>query len=322
MQKKRMKMAIITRTKNRNLLLERALRSVASQTSKEYVHVVLNDGGNKQAVEKLLQKYPNDNRVVIHNETTSGLTPALNKAIRAVDSVYISILDDDDSWAPERVEIVNKFMDEHRSKGAVVVMDRIVEEISAKGDSVREVSRDRWLDGVTTVSLYEQCLHNYLSNGSFNYTRKVYEELGGYDELLGVAEDWDFGIRYLLRYDTDFINTKEALAYYHHRPTQKGDTGNSVFAGIDEHAKNLNSLRNKHLRQDIQSGRLGIGYIMNDLAYRYAKEKELERKDLEKVVRIEGHINHAVKASVEDIKQLTIRSGILYQIKKKIPRKG
>jgi glycosyltransferase involved in cell wall biosynthesis len=307
---KRGKMAIITRTKNRNLLLERTLKSVAAQTSKDYVHVVLNDGGDRQAVEALLKKYPDERRVVIHNETTKGHTPVLNQAIKAVDSTYISILDDDDSWAPERVEVVLSFMEEHKSKGAVVVMDTVVEEINEKGTAVKEISRSRWMEGVTSVSLYEQCLDNYLSNGSFNYTRKVYEELGGYDERLGVAEDWDFGIRYLLKYDADFINTKDALMFYHHRPTQKGDTGNSVFAGIDEHAKNLSFLRNKYLREDINSGKFGVGYIMNSLAHERHKLEEQDRKDLENVVRIEGHVNHASRQIIE--------SHLLHQIKRKI----
>lgn len=315
------KMAIITRTRNRNLLLERALESIANQTSNEYVHVVINDGGDKKAAEKTLQKYPDPNRVVIHNETSDGLTAALNKAIRAVDSTYISILDDDDSWAPERVAMVNTFMDEHGSRGAVVVMDRIVEEISPDGTAVQELSRNRWLEGVTAVSLYEQCLNNYLSNGSFNYTRTVYEELGGYEESLGVAEDWDFGIRYLLKYDADFINTKEALTYYHHRPSQMGPTGNSVFAGVDEHAKNLNHLRNMYLRKDLQKGVFGIGYIMNDLVHQHAREVEQDQKDVNNVVRLEGHVNYVAEHSITDIKQTVLHSSAFYHLKQSVTRK-
>ena len=42
---KKAKVAIITRTKDRPLLLERAIQSVESQTYSDYVHVILNDGG-------------------------------------------------------------------------------------------------------------------------------------------------------------------------------------------------------------------------------------------------------------------------------------
>ncbi|MFZ2835775.1 MAG: glycosyltransferase family 2 protein [Candidatus Saccharimonadales bacterium] len=283
------KIAIITRTKDRNLLLERSIKSVLSQTYKDYVHVILNDGGDKEELRSLLDQYPDDKRVVIDNKQSVGITVALNQAIRAVDSKYVSILDDDDSWAPERLEMVVAHLESSKNPGAIVIMDRIIEKIEE--GSIIEVSRNRWLEGVETVSLYKQCLDNYLSNGVFNYTRKVYEELEGYDEALDVAEDWDFGIRYMLKYDVDFIKTPDALMYYHHRPDQSGPSGNSVFAGIDNHNKALNLLQNKYLRQDIISGGLGIGYIMNNLRYERDRDQVQHEKNMAFVVRLEGHIN-------------------------------
>lgn len=38
------RVGIITRTKNRPLLLRRAIQSVANQTYKNYVHIIVNDG--------------------------------------------------------------------------------------------------------------------------------------------------------------------------------------------------------------------------------------------------------------------------------------
>jgi glycosyltransferase involved in cell wall biosynthesis len=298
------KIAIITRTKNRNLLLERAIKSVQTQTFKDYVHVILNDGGDRDELELLLTKYPDSNRVVIHNKKSVGITVALNQAIRAIDSKYISILDDDDSWSPDRVAIVVAYLESSTNPGAIVVMDRIVEKI--ENNKIVEISRNRWLEGVELVSLYKQCLDNYLSNGVFNYTRKVYEELGGYDENLDVAEDWDFGIRYMLRYDVDFINTDYALMYYHHRPEQTGSSGNSVFAGVDLHKRSLNILKNKYLREDLSTGKLGVGYIMNNLAYEQERENIVEQKGMERVVRLEGHINYQAEEIRKAIEQMSI----------------
>lgn len=284
-------MAIITRTKNRHLLLVRAVKSVLTQTDKNYIHVIVNDGGDENSLESLLAKYPDTNRIVLHNKEPKGLTRALNQGIKAVDTKYISILDDDDSWTADRVSSVNDFLDNHSSvKGVAVVMDRIIEKI--EGDKIVEISRNRWLEGVDTVNLYKQCLDNYLSNGCFNYTREVYDELDGYDESLNVAEDWDFGIRYLLKYDAEFLKTEEALTFYHHRPDQKGDSGNSVFAGVDTHYRNLNILRNNYLRKDINKGVVGVGYIMNNLAYLREREEYLRTVDVEKVIRLEQHMNH------------------------------
>lgn len=321
MTSKRTKLALITRTRNRNILLERAVQSVLAQTSKDYIHVILNDGGDKKKVEDLLNRYPDKNRKIIHNVSSVGLTPALNQAIRAVDSDYIAIMDDDDTILPTRIEETVKYLDETQAPAIAHYMDRVIEEIT--DDGIKQLSRERWHEGVTTVSLYKQCLNNYLTNGCVTYRREVYEDLGGYDERLEVAEDWDFGLRLLLKYDVDFLDTKEPLSIYHHRPEQKGDDGNSVFAGIDAHTRSLHKLKNKHLRHDLTVGKLGIGYIMNSLADDREKEISREKAELDKVIRIEGHINHVgdeIKDSIKDSVRIAISTRPYHSAKRKLKR--
>lgn len=295
--------AIITRTKNRPLLLERAVKSVLAQTSKDYIHVILNDGGDKIEVEDILSQYPDLHRKVIHNESSVGLTTALNQGIRAVNSDFIAILDDDDSWLPDRVEKVTKYLEEKPEiKGVAVMMDRVIEEV--KGDKINEISRNPWYEGITEVSLFDQLLDNYLTNNCITYRRELYEELGGYDETLEVAEDWDFGIRYLLRYDISFI--PEVLALYHHRPEATGDEGNSVFAAMDLHKKKLITLRNRYLRKDIERGLFGVGYIMNNLDHERNLAKAAKVELDEQTVRLEGHVNYATNQMVERIKSFSL----------------
>ena len=48
---------VVTRTKNRPLLLERAIVSVISQDYPNWKHIIVNDGGESQPVENLIEKY-------------------------------------------------------------------------------------------------------------------------------------------------------------------------------------------------------------------------------------------------------------------------
>lgn len=311
------KIAVITRTKNRSILLRRAIESVEAQTYDDYVHVIVNDGGDKKAIEDLLAEYPAERRKVVHNKKTLGLTRALNMGIQAVSSEYIAMLDDDDSLHKDRLKDAVEYLDKHPNEvGVVNIMDKVIEEVD--GDSIKELSRDRWHAEMQAVSLYKQCLDNYLSNGAFTYRRTLYDELNGYDETLPAAEDWDFGVRTLLKYDIEVLPTKHALSYYHHRPAQTGDTGNSVFAGIDSHRQALNRLQNKYLRGDILSGKLGVGYIMNNLRY----ERELdtvrdERADA-RVVRLEGHVNFTADQIVNRVTHRIANSRPLQKVKSKL----
>ena len=318
---KQPKVAVITRTRNRTILLERALESVQSQTMSDFVQVIVNDGGDKAAVEKLVKKYPKENLLVLHNDTSVGHTRALNQGIRALKSTYVAILDDDDTWDPHCLEKVVSFLDVTTAKGAVVIMDRIIEEI--KDTEIIEISRNRWLPEQEYISLYKQCLDNYLATNCFIYRRDVYDELGGYDEKLGVAEDWDFGLRFLVKYDVELLRTESPLAFYHHRPEMKGDSGNSVFAGVSEHIYHQHMLANKYLREDIQKGVFGLGYIINSLKYDREQDNIRRQRELEDVVRIEGHINYTAKKQDDTLNEMLTQiseQDIVKRIKRKANR--
>ena len=190
-------------------------------------------------------------------------------------------------------------------------MDRIIEEI--RGDEVVHISQNRWLPEMTHVSLYKQCLDNYVATNCFIYRRDIYDELGGYDEKLGVAEDWDFGLRFLQKYDVEFLRTEKPLAFYHHRPQATGDAGNSVFAGVSEHEYHQHMLANKYLREDIKKGQFGVGYIINSLRYDQEQRANLRKQALEDVVRLEGHMNYVgedIKSKVAKLHPGTLRSRI------------
>lgn len=308
------KVAVITRTKNRNLLLERALASVQSQTMRDFVQVVINDGDDKKAVEKLVSKYPKDNLLLIHCDEPMALTPKLNKGIKAIDSKYVAILDDDDTWAPDCLELAVKRLEETQAKGVVVIMDRVIEEI--KNGKINFISSNRWMPDMEYVSLFMQCLDNYVATNCFIYERGAYDELGGYDEKLGVAEDWDFGLRFLQKYDVELLKTEKPLAFYHHRPQMTGEVGNSVFAGVEEHKYHLNMLANKYLREDLKKGVFGVGYIINSLRYDRERDGKERKRQLEDVVRLEGHMNHVGNELRAEIS----RQDLLGRLKNKVKK--
>lgn len=273
-------------------MLERALKSVRAQTYQDYIHVIINDGDDPKGLEKFLAKFPAENRLVVHSKDFVGLVKILNLGVRAANSEYVAIHDDDDTWAPERLEKTIPFMDKTGAKAVVVKMDVVVEEI--EGDTIRKVSQHLHPEsGEGEISLFKQCYKNYLSNGVITYRRDVYDELEGYDETLKTAEDWDFGIRLLMKYDVEFLRDAGVLAYYHQRPKQKGVAGNSVHADVRQQERTINLIRNRYLRADLKAGKLGVGYIMNRVP-----------SDLDAIVRLEAHMNHVggdIRTELRDV---------------------
>lgn len=256
------KVAIITRTKDRPVFLKRAIKSVSDQVYTDYVHIIMNDGGDIGAIDSLVAEQAKDSRErikIFHREQSSGAPDTLfNEAIKKTTSDYIAIHDDDDTWHPEFLLRTVAELDKG-AEGVVVRTDNVYERND--GNVITKIKTSRYMPDVQAISLYRQCLDNQLTAVAFAYSRKAYEEVGGYDDTLPVVGDWEFGIRFLMKYDVNLIDPGFALAFYHRRL----EADNSFKE--HDHRKNITKVFNKYLRQELAEGRLGVGYIMNDLRY-------------------------------------------------------
>jgi glycosyltransferase involved in cell wall biosynthesis len=257
--------AIITRTKNRPVLLERALESVLAQTFTDWHHVIVNDGGDPAAVERLCatQRDRYGNRLtIVHHATSRGMEAASNAGMRASSSEYAVIHDDDDSWKPTFLEECVAYLASPKKPwsiaGVVTHSDRIFEELD--GETIRTMKIEpynAWLESITLLRL---AADNPFPPISFVFSRAAYESIGPFREDFPVLGDWDFHLRFIARYDIGLI--PKALANYHHRPSQSGDYGNTLFDGRRVHKEYDAILRNELLRRDLASGRVGLGLLV------------------------------------------------------------
>ena len=72
--------SIITRTKNRALLLERTIMSVLAQTHEDWIHVIVNDGGDPVAVDATAVRLLNENRILSRLPSLDKMTLWLQSA--------------------------------------------------------------------------------------------------------------------------------------------------------------------------------------------------------------------------------------------------
>lgn len=256
--------AVITRTKNRELLLGRAFESVRAQSCRDLVWVVVNDGGAPGPVEAVATRAREAGLevVVIHNSSSLGMEAASNKGIRASASEFLVIHDDDDSWQPTFLARTVAFLrsDAGRHYGGVVTRSVQIEEILSE-KSCRVWSRMPFNPELCSVGLFSMARVNMFPPISFLYRREYYDQLGGYDESLPVLGDWEFNLRFLLRGDIAVI--PELLANYHHRiAPHDPNYGNTIIHGVDRHVAYDTIIRNRLLREDLSDGKQGLGYLV------------------------------------------------------------
>lgn len=262
----RPKVAVITRTKNRTLLLRRAILSVLDQVFQNWVMVIVNDGGIASETDQLIQEYQERFKgrcQVIHNPVSVGMEAASNIGIRASDSDYIVIHDDDDSWHPFFLEkcVTQLENNPHPSfAGVITHITRIIEKI--ENNNIIQQSQEPFNTWLRTVTLYRMAANNTFSPISFVYHRHVLDTIGYYREDLPVLGDWEFNLRFMSKYDIHLI--PETLAYYHHRLENKeGAFSNSVIKDDNKHIFYDSLLRNELLRKDLNENRISLGYLVN-----------------------------------------------------------
>ena len=244
--------AIITRTKNRSVLLRRAGRSVAAQTYPDYLWVVVNDGGDEDEVRAVIEASGVDRRrvVLVSNARSLGMEAASNAGIGAVASDYLVIHDDDDALDPTFLERTVGLLESpagSRYGGVITHSTYVSEEI--RGDEVVEHGRTPYMDWVRNVHLAEMACGNFFAPISFLYRRSEWERVGGYNETLPVLGDWFFNLEFLL--ESDIAVIPEQLATYHHRDVggATGSYSNSVIGGRSKHEEFASIARNQLLRK-------------------------------------------------------------------------
>lgn len=257
--------AIIVRTKDRPLFLKRALANIAEQTYTDYTVAVVNDGGNREAVEQLVAEAHGLTEVqVLHSGSSKGMEAASNLGIKATESTYIAIHDDDDLWEPAFLETTVATLEETGSQMVTVRTDEYFERITDKGTLEFIESRPFWgfLNDITVQDLMRI---NRAVPISILYRRSLHEELGYYDESLPVTGDWEFNIRVASRYPVHFVD--QNLAHWSKRPHADGSNANSVHAGQILHDIYDGQVRARAIREDLsEQGRLGSYLFQAHLA--------------------------------------------------------
>ncbi|PWN05340.1 glycosyltransferase family 2 protein [Rhodohalobacter mucosus] len=178
--------SVIIPTRNRADSVLNAVESVFRQTYPAIEIIVVDDASDdstKEALATLSGPFPVK---ILRNNTPRGAAASRNIAIEHANGSFISGLDDDDLWDPERIRVLY----EHFKAGfsAVTSYDRMI-----YGKKSRVWKKKREI-------AFEDLLY-YNMAGNQLLTKKEYIiEAGGYDESLPAAQDYDLWIRLTERF--------------------------------------------------------------------------------------------------------------------------
>ncbi len=224
--------AIIT-TYRRPDVLPRAIQSVLDQTIDDIEVIVVDDEPSDEAAE-VVRRIEDPRVCYIAHETNRGLSAARNTGISAARAPYAAFLDDDDEWAPAKLERQLEAMHAHDDQVVVTSF-----ELWRRPDG-SETLRDIRLDGdVHPALLRDDIVHMV----TLLAPTEVLRSSGGFDEHLFHHEDLDMALR--LSQEYHFVTVPEPLTVVHVSP-------GSLSRNIDNRIHALERIINKYreLRED------------------------------------------------------------------------
>jgi len=169
------------------------INSVLQQTFSDWELIVINDGSTDKTLEVL--ETIKDARLKVYSYENGGLPTARNRGIDLAKGEFISFVDADDLWTPDKLELQLQALEQNLSAGVAyswtICMDN-------NGNSFHPGVAESFQGNVYANLL----VGNFIASGSNVLIRKqAIESVGYFDENLKSCEDWDYWLRLATQWD-------------------------------------------------------------------------------------------------------------------------
>jgi glycosyltransferase involved in cell wall biosynthesis len=183
--------SVVIPTRSRWHLLSTAALPSAREQADVRIEVIVVDDGSEDETPARLSEIFDERLVVIRHEASRGVAAARNAGIRAARGRWVSFLDDDDLWAPQKLRAQ---LDAAEAADAV---------FAYAGGGGLDAARDFLfaVDPPEPATVTRELLRwNVIWCGCSNVLARsdLVRELGGFDERLFQLADWDLWIRLAL----------------------------------------------------------------------------------------------------------------------------
>jgi len=187
--------SVIIPSYNRAHYIKETIDSILAQTYKNFEIIVIDDGSSDNTRE-VLEAYKD--RISYFYQENQGVASTRNRGVEEARGEYVSFLDCDDIWFPEKLEKQIEYVNEHPHVALVCAEVHI---INSDGKFVKHVKRDESLP-LTFENLFEQSLVHVPTT---IVKRQVILALGGFDPTVAISDDYDLWLRLIKRYSCHYM---------------------------------------------------------------------------------------------------------------------
>ncbi|MBD2579593.1 glycosyltransferase [Oscillatoria sp. FACHB-1406] len=183
--------------------IRETLESVLAQTFSDFEIVIINDGSTDSTVEAINSL--GDSRIHIFSYPNAGLNASRNRAISHAEGEYVSFLDADDLWTPDKLELQLKALQDYPEAAAVYSW---TDYIDIESKFLRTGPHHSFQGDVFAKLL----LADFIGSGSNPLIRKsAFAEVGDFDTSIKGGQDWDMWVRLARRYPFAVVPSVQIL---------------------------------------------------------------------------------------------------------------
>ena len=180
---------VITPTYKRHQYLKNAIESVLSQSYSDFEYIIVDDNpkGSSERVltEDVIRLFPDHRIHYIQNEKNIGGAASRNVAIEIAKGEYISFLDDDDMYLPDRLKVQVEAMEKH--DWDVSVMDGATYNYIT-GEKVAERHQQIKNGMMKDELIRAHLLYHISGTNTFMYRTSFLKEIGGFIDVPSCQE--------------------------------------------------------------------------------------------------------------------------------------
>lgn len=278
--------SVIIPTYNAGRYIEKTLQSVFDQTYKN-IEIIVIDDGSTDNTEVLLKQYNDPRLHYIKQPNSGGPAKPRNVGIAAAKGEYIAIFDSDDLMMPNKLSSQIKALETTPDAAFCCtnfskidendnVTTKAFWETNENFQSLDKSKRDpfgnfKYIPNELTDNLL---IHNFVATSSVLIRKAVFEKVGGFDEALANADDYDMWLRISSHYSNILI----PQVMHQYRLRDGNITSRGIFKLADGRVavlkRHINKASNKatalHVKKTITRYLLCAGYY-------YFQQQDLQK---------------------------------------------
>ena len=204
------RISVVIPSYNHEKFIAAAIQSVLVQTYQDFEIIVVDDGSTDGSIEQI-RKFSDPRIKLILHKKNRGSAVAMRTGLERAIGEYIAVLSSDDVFLPKKFEKQVKVLDENPQYAAVFSYVELIDEYGHpftnqnhsyyKKFEQRNRDRYQWLN-------YFFYHGNALCHPSVLIRKSCFDKIGMYDERFAQLPDFDFWVRFCLKYELYIIPEK------------------------------------------------------------------------------------------------------------------